>query len=276
MTHVTRRVSSAARLVGRIWPFGVLLLACAAGPALAESASEAARGPYSSARLLSGGEKGGLYRAGVEIALDPETVTYWRQPGDAGSPPVFDFSASENLAEAEVLYPAPKHILEAGIEVAGYDRSVIFPVRVKPKDALKPVLLKLSLDYAACRAICAPAKARLSLSLSKAEPSPFAAAVAAAEALVPRPLAASEAKAAIALSRAGEDAWSLRYLGPGRATDAFVEAAEPYFVDSSRRAGDGGFDLKLASSGAKRTSAVSTRITLQTDRGAIELPLLLE
>lgn len=259
--------------------FGLLPPAFLSGPARADAisfASDPVRGPYSSARLLSAGENGGIYRVGVEIALDPETVTYWRQPGDAGSPPVFDFSASENLGEAEVLYPTPKHILEAGIEVAGYDKNVIFPIRVKPKDASRPVVLKLSLDYAACRAICAPAKARLSLALPKAGQSPFASAMAAAEALVPRPLTAGEARGAIALSRAGEDVWSLRYLGPGRAADVFVEATEPYFVDSRRREGDGGFDLKLASYDGKRPPSVSTRVTIQTDRGAVELPLQLE
>lgn len=271
------------RLFAKIWPFGVLLLSCFAGSALAEErafASEAARGSHSSARLLSGGESGGVYRAGVEIALDPETITYWRQPGDAGAPPVFDFSGSENVAEAEVLYPAPKHIMEAGIEVAGYDKSVVFPIRVTPKDAQKPVLLKLSLDYAACKAICAPAKARLSLALPKAGPSPFSAPLEAAEALVPRRLAASEARGAVALAKAGDDVWRLRYLGPGRAADVFVEAAEPYFLDSSRSDGDGGFELKLASSccssAGKRSATVSARLTIQTDRGAIELPLLLE
>lgn len=280
MTCVLRRISLTGRLFAQIWPFGVLLLSCFAGPAVAEErafASEAARGAHSSARLLAGGESGGVYRVGVEIALDPETITYWRQPGDAGSPPIFDFSGSENVAQAEVLYPAPKRLVEAGIEVAGYDRSVIFPIRVTPKDARAPVRLKLALDYAACSAICTPAKARLSLALPTAGASPFSASLAAAEALVPRRLAEAEARGAVALARTGDDLWRLRYLGPGRAADVFVEA-EPYFIDSSR--GEGGFDLKLApsccASAGKRSAAVSARVTIQTDRGAIELPLLLE
>lgn len=272
------------RIFAKTWPLCVILLICLAGPAPAEDAafaSASVRGARSSARLLSAGAaEGGAYHAGVEIALDPETITYWRQPGDAGSPPVFDFSGSENVAEAQVFYPAPKHLIEAGIEVAGYDESVVFPVLVTPKDAQKPVLLKLSLDYAACGAICLPAKARLSLALPTAGASPFSARLQAAEALAPRRLSASEAGAAVSVARAGEDVWRLRYLGPGHATDVFVEAAEPYFIDSSRSEADGGFQLKLAasccSSAGKRTASVSARVTIRTDSGAVELPLLLE
>jgi DsbC/DsbD-like thiol-disulfide interchange protein len=271
-----------ARLLARIGALGALLLTLTAGSAPAEEAafaSAAARGAHSSARLLAGGEQGGIYRAGVEIALDPETVTYWRQPGDAGSPPVFDFSGSENLAEAETLYPAPKHIVEAGIEVAGYDRDVIFPLRIKPKDAAKPVLLKLSLDYAACKSICVPAKAKLTLALPKpGASSPYAAVLAAADALVPRRLAAAEARNAVTVARTGEGAWRLRYVGPGRATDVFIEAAEPHWIDSRRSDVDNAFDLQLASTStaSERTASISARATILTDGGAIEAPLQLK
>ena len=112
------------------------LLAIPLSAAAEPFASEAARASHSSARLLAeAGPSGGVYRAGVEIALAPRTITYWRQPGDSGAPPVFDFAGSENLAAAEVSYPVPKHIDEAGLIVAGYDESVVFPLRVTPKDS---------------------------------------------------------------------------------------------------------------------------------------------
>lgn len=267
-----------ARIVSaRIVLASALFTAQLLGSARAEEASfasEAARGAHSSARLLSAGPpSGGVYRAGVEIALDPHTITYWRQPGDAGAPPVFDFSASENVAAAEALYPVPKHLVDAGIEVAGYDDSVIFPVHVTAKDAKKPVLLKLTLDYAACSAICQPAKARLSLALPLAGASPHATRLEAAEALAPRRIAEAEVRGLVALTRAGEGVWRLRYLGPGRATDVFIEAPEPAIVDSARNeAGD--FDLKLAA--GERNASIAARATIRTDAGGIELPLLLQ
>ena len=137
---------------------GLAALAAAPWPARADDfATAPAKGTVTAVRLLSAGPLAdGAYRAGVEISLDPKTVTYWRQPGEAGSPPVFDFSKSANVAKVETFFPAPKHIDEAGTVVAGYDESVIFPLRVTPRDATAPVTLDLRLDYAACGKICLP------------------------------------------------------------------------------------------------------------------------
>src|SRR6476661_4306539 len=65
----------------------------------------------SAARLIAGNARDELgarvFRAGVEIKLEPGWKTYWRYPGDSGVPPTFDFSASDNVKEATVLFPAP-------------------------------------------------------------------------------------------------------------------------------------------------------------------------
>ena len=198
----------------------------------------------------AGGTRKGLYAAGVEIDLDPNTVTYWRQPGDAGSPPVFDFSRSVNVASVEVLYPGPKHMDEAGSIVAGYDANVTFPLRVAPRDPKAPVVLDLALDYAACGKICLPARARLSLPFPAGGASPFAGQIAQALALVPKKIAPAEAKSLFALTRREDkpNAWRLTYLGQGKARDLFAEAPEPLFLDSARSADGEGFDLTLVSS----------------------------
>jgi DsbC/DsbD-like thiol-disulfide interchange protein len=237
----------------------------------------------SSARLLAGGrDKEGFYAAGVEIDLDPGTVTYWRQPGDAGSPPLFDFSRSVNVAAVEVLYPGPKHMDEAGSIVAGYDANVTFPLRVAPRDPKAPVVLDLALDYAACGKICLPARARLTLPFPADGASPFAGQLAQARALVPRRIAAAEVKSLIRLARREDkpNAWRLTYLGQGRAQDLFAEAPEPLFLDSARSADGEGFDLTLVSSccGATepRKSGVAATLTIVTDAGAFEMQARLE
>jgi DsbC/DsbD-like thiol-disulfide interchange protein len=236
-------------------------------------ASEPERAARSTARLIAdAGPSGGVYRAGVEIALDPKTITYWRQPGDSGAPPLFDFSESENLAAAEPLYPVPKHLDEAGMVVAGYDESVVFPLRVTPKDAGKPVVLKLELDYAACGDMCLPAKAKLFLTLPTAGASPYAGPLAAAEARVPERVGEAEAGKLVALTKDG-DGWTLRYLGAGKAQDVFVEAPEPAIIDVLRNDA-GGFSLKLAA--GERDRPIGARATIRLEKGGVELPLRLE
>ncbi|MGD9543216.1 MAG: protein-disulfide reductase DsbD domain-containing protein [Methylocystis sp.] len=238
-------------------------------------ASATVKSAASRARLLSAGPpQNGAYHAAVEIALDPETITYWRQPGEAGSAPEFDFSNSVNVAKVEPSFPAPKHIDEAGTIVAGYDSRVILPLKVTPRDPNAPTTLNLLLNYASCGKICLPARADLSLALPRAGTSPHAAEIADAEQSVPEKITAAEAKKRFTLSRNGTDgSWRLRYLGPGQAMDLFAEAPAPFFIETTR-AGDA-FELKLFSGDQPATSADAT-LTIVTDAGAFEAPARLE
>lgn len=137
-----------------------LLLAALAATAIPSPAS--AMEAHSTARLLDGGRQGEVFRAGVEITLDPGWKTYWRMPGESGVPPEFDWSKSANAAKAEVSYPAPHRFTDSGGEAIGYKERVVFPVVVTPADPEKPVDLTLTLHYAVCNDICIPARAELS------------------------------------------------------------------------------------------------------------------
>src|SRR5208283_4526345 len=90
--------------------------------------------PKSATRLIDGGFIDGVRYAALEIRLDGEAVTYWRNPGDAGAAPEFDFAHSENVATAEALFPAPERIDEDGAQAYGYRHEVVFPIRVTPHE----------------------------------------------------------------------------------------------------------------------------------------------
>ena len=148
------------------------LTAIFAGNALAAS-SEPVKAGEANVRLLASGSSdtssAPVFRGGVEIVLSRGWKTYWRYPGDAGIPPHFDWSGSENLAKVEVFYPAPKRITDgSGQSSIGYEGRVVFPLRITPKDSAKPVALKLKLDFATCDKLCIPAEAKLSLMVSAA------------------------------------------------------------------------------------------------------------
>jgi DsbC/DsbD-like thiol-disulfide interchange protein len=119
-------------------------------------------------RLIDGGVEGGRRLAGLQIDLTPGWKTYWRVPGESGVPPVFDWSASANLKQAQVLFPAPVRLHDEGGEAIGYEDEVIFPVEVAASDPARPVALKLTLSFAVCQAICIPAEATLSATLPAA------------------------------------------------------------------------------------------------------------
>lgn len=162
-------------------------LAASAARAEPEFASPWSSDMKSKARLIAAGAgQGGRYLAGIQIVLSGRTVTYWRTPGDAGTPPVVSFEGSTNLANARMEFPAPRRIDEDGIEALGYLEDVIFPLRVTASDPTKPIALHMKLDYAACEKICIPVHAKADLVLPQGkEVGPFAAELAAAQARVP-------------------------------------------------------------------------------------------
>jgi len=162
----------------------VLVLALA--PARAATGllvSDWVEGHSSRARLIAGS---GM--AGVEVEMPEGWKTYWRTPGDAGGvPPSFDWSKSENLSAATVLYPAPKRFSDRAGDTVGYKGTVVFPVRLTAKDPAKPIDLRLSLEYGVCKEICIPAAASLALAVAPETGSEVPGELAAALEQVPAP-----------------------------------------------------------------------------------------
>ncbi len=168
----------------------------------------------SAIRLIGGETTQAPMQAGVEMTLAPGWHTYWRYPGDSGVPPEFDFSGSDNLQSATVLYPAPKLHKDAGGETIGYDANVIVPLEVTPKDASKPVKLKLSLDYAVCENMCVPAKGVAELTL---KPGNAAANTALADARAHVPKRETPQSADLHVTREGKDQVIVDFAAPADA-----------------------------------------------------------
>lgn len=167
---------------------GAVLLLVGSIAAAAGDASAWDEDARTGMRLIAGdGAKtmpDGALRAGAEVRLARGWKTYWRYPGDSGVPPRFDFSASSNVKDVTVLYPVPHRFSDASGQSIGYKDRVIFPLRVVPQDAEKPVTLRLSLDYGVCEKLCVPVQAKAELALAR-KPSSLEADLAGAEALVP-------------------------------------------------------------------------------------------
>ncbi len=188
-------------------------------------ASDWALSLKSQARLIADG----VEWAGFQVELAPGSITYWRDPGEAGAPPTFDFSGSTNLASAEVEFPAPKRIAESdGTDAFGYEGAVVFPIRVRAVDPARPVTLLLNANYAVCEKICLPARAVLKLELAAGAASPYAATLAAARVEVPKPTDAR----ALGLEVAALDAksWRICFAGAADKSDLFAEPPPGWWV----------------------------------------------
>jgi len=262
------------------------LLFAAQGASAADDVSRWDGDERSAARLIAGSRPTGaapFMRAGVEIRLKVGWHTYWRYPGDAGVPPQFDFTGSQNVEQVRVLWPAPQRLPEAGATSIGYERDVILPLHVVPEDSTKPVLLRLKLDYAVCEKLCVPAEGKPELMLP-GQSSVQDAALVAAEAKVPKRQALGEGKT-LAITSVRRETGSARprvvvdLAAPaGVPVDLFAEGPTPQWALPLPVPMDGApeglkrfaFDLDGAPPGAKYEGALIT-LTAVGEQGAIEV-----
>jgi DsbC/DsbD-like thiol-disulfide interchange protein len=119
--------------------------------ASAQDASAWVKDDHSAVRLLAGSRSGGVLLGGIAFKLQPGWHTYWRNPGDSGVPPRFDFTKSENIEAVTVLWPAPTKFADgAGGVSLGYQNQVVLPLRIVTRNADKPVTLRADISYAVC------------------------------------------------------------------------------------------------------------------------------
>ncbi len=223
----------------------IMMLVLGAPAALAgETASAWADSSHSAVRLIAGGRTpDGGYRLGVEIRLKGSFKTYWRVPGDAGVPPVFDWSASRNAGSVSLRWPAPARFVDAGVTTIGYKDRVIFPVVARAAEAGKPVTMTLALDYAVCDRICIPAKASATLTLPEAAETDQTAELDAFRARTPRIVEPGKANGGLGLGAVawvpekGKQAVDLTVtLGAGASlADAFLEGPDGWLFGAPQQ-----------------------------------------
>src|SRR5689334_12637535 len=75
---------------------------------------------------------------GVHFVLEKGWHIYWKNPGDSGQPPAFDWQLPEGFAAGEIEWPIPER-LQASPELAdyGYKDDVLLLVPLKVASAAK-------------------------------------------------------------------------------------------------------------------------------------------
>ncbi len=276
-------------LLSRLTGFLVALLTCS-GSASATDATTWSEGEYSQVRLVGGGPQPDTpaLLAGVEIRMDEGWKTYWRNPGDSGVPPSFDWSGSTNLKKAEVLYPAPHRFSEAGGTAIGYSGDVIFPVKITPEREGEPVQLKLAMEYGICKTLCVPNQAELTLTL----PANASTAQASDSHLthfmdrVPRPadpgaLPALRAVDAKLDGQRPEILLDIEFPAFAKGADVFIDGGDAFVpVPTPVGKASGGaqrYEVVFASQAeADRIKGKPLRVTLVTDNGSREANITVE
>ena len=143
-----------------LFPAIAALALSLAGPALARTTVQ---DDVLAGHLLAGWQmESGAHMTAIRLELASGWKTYWRAPGDAGIPPQFDWSGSENLKSVRLHWPAPTVFHTNGFLTIGYKDALTLPVEIEAIDPSRPVVLRATVDLGICRDICMPAYLDLS------------------------------------------------------------------------------------------------------------------
>jgi len=255
-------------LTGVLAVLAVVTAALAApAPARAAAAESGwAATPEARARLVSGVSATGVEGAapfGLEFVLKEGWKAYWRAPGPQGYPPRLDWTGSENLADARIVWPQPHRFTILGYDSIGYKNGVTLPLQLRFADPAQPAKLRLVVDYLTCAEICIPQTAELALDLpaGPAEPTSHAFAIDRARGQAPAPPGAG-ARIERAWLAGPTDTPSLvaEVAAAGAdpaAVDLFMDGLSGYFFAAPKveRIGDGRLRLTAAALEAPETPA---------------------
>jgi DsbC/DsbD-like thiol-disulfide interchange protein len=207
-----------------------VLVSSLAMEARAQDSSPWQRDGHSAVRLLAGSRSGAVLLGGIAFQLQPGWKTYWRNPGDSGVPPRFDFSKSDNIEAVTVLWPAPMKFDDGASGYSlGYKGQVVLPLRIVPKSTDRPVTLRADINYAVCEKLCVPVEASAELpfaSVASTEDSALSAALDTvpkpANVGDPNPLTIRDVK------REGKASVTVDVISPdGQPVSLFVEGPTP-------------------------------------------------
>ncbi len=107
-------------------------------------------------------------RIGLRQRLAPHWHTYWKNPGDAGSPPNIEFTLPEGATVGGIDWPGPERFIIGPVASYGYENEIVFPMRLSvPRDA-KPgsqFVIEAAADWVVCEKECIPEEGKFRLSL---------------------------------------------------------------------------------------------------------------
>ncbi|NNK15395.1 MAG: hypothetical protein HKP51_00660 [Sulfitobacter sp.] len=180
-----------------------LALGCAA--ALPLAAGDRFESPVKGEILTGWQQPDGTRIAALRLTLAPGWKTYWRTPGDAGIPPQFDWSGSNNLRGVGITWPAPEVFLTAGMRTIGYSGDLILPIALAPSRVGQPMTIEANLDIGVCSDICVPHQMTLTAVIddTNTKPTPAIAAALAAQPYTAKEAGVTSATCALSVTADG-------------------------------------------------------------------------
>jgi len=101
---------------------------------------------------------------GIQMDMQKNWHTYWKNPGDSGGPIKVNWSHNDNISISELYWPTPSLIPYEPLMTYGYKNFVIFPFEIINSNN-KNSFIEASIDFLICDDVCVPEKAFIKTNL---------------------------------------------------------------------------------------------------------------
>lgn len=111
---------------------------------------------------------GQIFRIGLRQKLAPKWHTYWKNAGDAGSPPEIRLTLPEDASSGGIQWPGPDRFAVGPAMSYGYENEIVFPLDVTvPRHATpgQTFTVGADADWVVCEKECIPESGRFHLEL---------------------------------------------------------------------------------------------------------------
>lgn len=110
----------------------------------------------------------------LQFYIDPEWHLYWKNPGDAGLAPSFDWQLPQGVEITDVQWPAPTRFERSGTYFYGYDKTPQWVVTFSfdPSMAEGTYPITLSAFWLACNGSCVPSSQQYECSVTLSSSAP--------------------------------------------------------------------------------------------------------
>jgi thiol:disulfide interchange protein DsbD len=130
--------------------------------------------------------------AGVDMKMEPDWHTYWKNPGAAGLATKVEWQLPHGVSAGEIQWPLPEKLPPAEVTTYGYDNEVMLlvPLTLASNLPVGPLDLKANISWLECKDVCSPASQTVEAKLdigSETKTSANAAAIASWKQKVPMP-----------------------------------------------------------------------------------------
>ncbi|HLP76909.1 MAG TPA: protein-disulfide reductase DsbD domain-containing protein, partial [Candidatus Paceibacterota bacterium] len=129
-----------------------------------------AQAAYTQAKLLlpvTTAKPGDTVLAGVQLRMEPEWHTYWKNSGASGIPTSLTWTLPPGITNGEIQWPVPEKLPPDDLITYIYENEVVLLVPLKLAPDLKPgsYTLKAKAAWLECKGLCLPGSDTLEATL---------------------------------------------------------------------------------------------------------------